>query len=152
MPSILLMDDTVTEHGHMASGCEAALLKHSFTCGLEAGRDENGAVLASAQLLGKRLFDRVVEEAFDGVVLDISWGLHVPWDGFAIWREAKMSYGLALDKRLVVFLTQHRSHKQCNELAAKYGFQIDQVLFKNAQGNESVVRWFCSQFGIDYRD
>jgi hypothetical protein len=149
MITIILMDDTFTDSGHMANSCQAGLLKQGFNCVFEGGRTKvGGPLLASPVLQGKRLKERIIAEQAEGVVLDIVWG-EFPWNGFDIWREAK-NEGLVLDQNQVVFLTQHRSRGELDELADENGFSSKQLLYKNAQGNEAAVRWFCRKFGVPF--
>lgn len=148
MRTILLMDDTSTTYGHMAGGCHAGLERHGFCCVFDPGRDSNtGALLGSVEELGRRLIERATKAGAEGLVLDIVWGDN-SWNGFDIWDWASAN-GLALPKKYVVFLTQHRSAGQLELHAEEHGLSHDQVLYKNAQGNEAAVRWFCQAFGAD---
>lgn len=148
MPNLLLMDDTMTSRGTMVGGCQNALESQGFTCFFESGRDAStNAILGSAAQLGKRLYDRVLHDSIEGLVLDIFWGEAADWDGFDIWNSAR-NHGLAMDKKMVVFLTQHRASANFPKLADEQGFSQQQLLFKNRQGNDGVVKWFSDQFNI----
>lgn len=151
MPKIILFDDTLTSFGSAVNTCQSCLGKHGFDCiADDCVNPATMALFPSVIEIGDYVKKRVIEEEAEGIVMDLHWGEGVSYNGFDIVNSA-IAAGVQIDSKSIVFLTQHEPLHKLPGLARKHGFQEQQVQFKNAQGNESVVRWFCTHFGKSYK-
>lgn len=146
-PKIILLDDlekTSKTNPEESESCLTSFglrLQDELQCEplYNSGKDGRGFPLKDVESMAKRLRELIEDEGVDAMVIDLHWWGDQTF-GERLWDITKKN-GLAMDKKMVVFVTQHMDSADRSKVASRNELDSRQVNYKNTDGYVITLEW-----------